>query len=50
MFVRHRGGAVKSSRLYGEIARSLGGLGVLKRWSVWVFGAIACELTPGVEK
>ena len=50
MFVRHKSGAVKSSRLCGEIARSFGGLGVLGRRHVWVFGAIACELTPGVEK
>jgi hypothetical protein len=50
MFVSHQSGAVKSSRLCGEIARSLGGLSALGRRHVWVFGAIACELTSLEEK
>ena len=50
MFVRHRGEGVKSMRLFSQIVGSLWALRLLGRWLAWVFGAIACELTPGVEK
>ena len=36
MFVSHQSGAVKSSRLYGEIARSL------EDWVFWGEGMFGC--------